>query len=173
MDELNELIENLKRMAIEQIKVSTAWVKVKSVDWDSKKMECTGISDDLDWNDVLLGLGSIYQKPVVGSRCLIGRIEHSDAEAFLIAAEEVDEIWLNGDANNGLVKAQELVNRLNLIENKLNDLINSWNYLCDNYIPGSPTTIGTPTTAQLVAKKVTETETTDVSDIENEKVKHG
>lgn len=167
MDELNELIENLKRMAVEQIKVSTAWVKVKSVDWDSKKMECTGISDDLDWNDVLLGLGSIYQKPVVGTRCLIGRIEHSDAEAFLIAAEEVEEIWLNGDANNGLVKVDVLKSEMEKLDNNLTILKNATKAFATSM---NEIVLGVSSTFEAAIGLMQEQ---DLMEIENEKVKHG
>lgn len=72
--------------------VQTQWVVVKSVDWDKKRMTATGLLDGLDFNDVLLGLGSVYLKPSVNKQCLIGLINNNPANAFLIEAEEVEAI---------------------------------------------------------------------------------
>lgn len=73
------------------IKVQTAWVMVTSVDWDKKTMVAEGVADELPYNDILLGLGNYYRKPVLGSLCLIGLIENNDAASFLLEAEDVEE----------------------------------------------------------------------------------
>ncbi len=81
------------------LKVQTAWVKVKSVDWDKKLMVATGVTDDLDFEDVQLGIGFCYLKPKQGTTCLIGLIENQDAATFLIEADEVEEaVYTVGDS---------------------------------------------------------------------------
>jgi len=72
--------------------VQTAWVTVKEVNWDEKTMTCTGVIDELDYHDTLLGLGSEVKKPVVGSTALIGIISNNAGSTFLISSEEIEEI---------------------------------------------------------------------------------
>lgn len=55
-------------------------------------MVALGIDDELEYYDVLLGLGSVDVKPKVGSNCLIGFINNSETLPFLIMADEVEEI---------------------------------------------------------------------------------
>ena len=55
-------------------------------------MTVLSIDDDLEYYDVLLGLGSVNVKPKVGSNCLIGFINNSETLPFLIMADEVEEI---------------------------------------------------------------------------------
>lgn len=92
---LIELAYNLRKMAQNQVKVQTIWAVVKEVDWDDKTMIATGVSDELDYLDVKLGLGGRNVKPEIGSYCLLGVIENQEAAAFLIEAEQVEEYSLN------------------------------------------------------------------------------
>lgn len=88
ISEFNQLISQRIK---ELIPVQTAWATVKNIDWDKKTMTATGLVDDLDYYDVLLGIGGDYKKPKEGTKCLIGIVSNS-ANAFLITAEEVEEI---------------------------------------------------------------------------------
>lgn len=90
-DEIAQFKKNMNAMAAGHVKVQTVWARVKSVDWDEKKMVATGVRDDLDYDDVLLGLGNVYTKPKVDTICLLGIIENQEAHTFLISADEVDE----------------------------------------------------------------------------------
>lgn len=72
-------------------KVQTHWSIVKEVDWENKTMTATGVTDDLDFQEVHLGLGSFYRKPKTGSMCLIGVIENQEASTFLIECEAFEE----------------------------------------------------------------------------------
>lgn len=74
--------------------VQTAFAVVKDVDWEKKTMTATGVIDDLDYNDVLLGLGEIYTRPKVGSRVLIGLIHNQGNNSFLIWSQEAEE-WIH------------------------------------------------------------------------------
>lgn len=90
ISEFNKLISQRIR---ELIPTQTAWATAKEVDWDKKTMTATGVVDELDFHNVLLGLGADYKKPKIGTKCLIGIVGNS-ANAFLIAADEVEEILI-------------------------------------------------------------------------------
>lgn len=83
----NLMAEKMKRSQ----SVQTAFATVKAVDWAKKTMTATGVVDDLDYYDVLLGLGEIYTKPKIGSRVLIGLINNQGNNSFLIWSEETEE----------------------------------------------------------------------------------
>lgn len=176
-DKIREMVELLKTQTEKQSKVSTLLVTVVSVDWEAKTMVGKGVTDGLENFDVLLGLGSLYRKPKIDKLALIGIIENKNTETFLIEAEELEaielnsvEITINGGLNDGLVKVQALVERLNGIEDKLNDTISNWNEFCASYTPGSPSAVGTPPT--LATAVLTPVENTTQAQIENDKVKH-
>lgn len=129
---MTEKLAEYKRLltghAKSQVPIQTEWVKVKSVDWENKTMVAVGELNDLDYEDILLGLGNCYKKPVEGSLATIGIINNS-AACFMIDCEEVEEIeitdkmgfkchlkdgqlTINGDAFGGIVKIQELNDNL-------------------------------------------------------------
>lgn len=83
----NLMAEKMKRSQ----SVQTVFATVKAVDWNKKTMTATGVIDDLDYYDVLLGLGEVYTKPKIGSRVLIGLINNQGNNSFLIWSEETEE----------------------------------------------------------------------------------
>lgn len=124
----NLMAEKMKRSQ----SVQTVFATVKAVDWDKKTMTATGVIDDLDYYDVLLGLGEIYTKPKVGSRVLIGLINNQGNNSFLIWSEETEE-WAHkvGKAememkNDGFVleaQGESLKNVLNDFIDEVNKII--------------------------------------------------
>ena len=88
---IQEFKQNINEMAQRHVKVQTVWARVKSVDWDSRLMVATGVVDNLDYEDVQLGIGFRYIKPKIGTMCLLGLIENNDAATYLIEAAEVEE----------------------------------------------------------------------------------
>ena len=94
---LDKLKQTLSKLQNKNTPTQTVWVEVKEVDWDEKTMVALGIDDELEYYDVLLGLGSVDVKPKVGSNCLIGFINNSETLPFLIMADEVEEIDVNVD----------------------------------------------------------------------------
>jgi hypothetical protein len=122
MSEIQKLVDNIKNAGKAHVKVNTAWATVKSVNWSKKTMVATGVADDLDYFDVLLGLGSVYRKPKNNTLVLIGIIENKEAAAFLIDAEEVEEIVFNGGYNNGLVNVEVNKTALNQLQSNINAL---------------------------------------------------
>lgn len=87
LDKLNQAInEKIKSFA----KVQTVWAEAKEVNWEEKTMAAIGVSDELPYYDVLLGLENIQIKPKQGTICLIGLIENDETKPFLIWADEVE-----------------------------------------------------------------------------------
>jgi hypothetical protein len=96
---ISQLGQTLNNMAKSHVKVQTCWVTVQEVDWNEKTMTAIGLTDELPFYDVQLGVGSFYRKPAVGSMCLIGIIENQDAATFLIDAENVEEaVYTSGES---------------------------------------------------------------------------
>ena len=70
------------------------WVTVDTVDKDNGTMDVTGVIDRLEYYDVQLGMGALCIYPKPGTTCLVGIVEGQETDAFLISANEVDEICL-------------------------------------------------------------------------------
>lgn len=129
MREINEFNNLLAKKLKDGQSVQTVFAIVDDVDWGKKTMTATGVIDDLDYHDVLLGLGEIYTKPKLGSRCLIGLINNQGNNTFLIWSEEAEE-WTHkvGDAelemkdDGFVVKAQG-----ESLKSVLNDFIDEVN----------------------------------------------
>ena len=104
--QLQEFNRLLGQRIKELIPVQTIWAVCKSVNWDNKTMIATGTVDDLDYHEVALGKGWEYKKPKQGAICLIGIVEHNPATAFLIDADEIEEISITSD-NTSLIITPE------------------------------------------------------------------
>lgn len=89
---LDKLKQTLSELQTSKIPTQTVLVEVKEVNWDERTMTVIGVTDELEYYDVLLGLGSVNVKPKIGSSCLIGFINNSETLPFLIMADEVEEI---------------------------------------------------------------------------------
>ena len=77
------------------------------------------------------------------------------------------ELNLLGDSN-WAVKYTELATQFNELKGKFNDLVSKWNSFCTNYVPGSPTTTGTPAT---LAGQTASSSTADITQSKNERIK--
>ena len=105
---LNEFNRLLGQRIRELIPIQTFWATVKNVDWDKKTMTATGLIDDLDNFDVLLGLGSQARKPKVGTKCLLGIIGNSP-NAFLIEADELEEFFFKSGESELTIKTDGFI----------------------------------------------------------------
>lgn len=99
--------------------------RVVSVDED--EMTCEVISTDrITYTDVRLMADEVdsdkgfYLKPTVDSWVMI--TPQNESTYFVSMTSEVDEIWLRGNTNGGLVKVSDLVTKLNKLENDINTL---------------------------------------------------
>jgi hypothetical protein len=97
---------------------------VDSVDLVNLTCYCIPINDDADITEVRLMANidnGFLLIPEVNSIVVVSFL--SDSSAYVSLVSKVSEIQLNGTNYDGLVKVQELTDKLNNLENKLNDLI--------------------------------------------------
>jgi hypothetical protein len=99
--------------------------------------------------------------PKLGSYVLVSSINNRLEQSFVVLASEVDTIVFNEGKNGGLVKIEELVERLNRLEERMT----SHQHL---YISAAGTL--TPTTADALTNQALIA--TKVKDLENENFKH-
>ena len=124
---LDKLKQTINELIKGNIPIQTVWVTVSEVDWEERTMTAIGIDDELEYYDVLLGLGSIDLKPKVGSSCLIGIIENRDTASFLIMVDEIEEIDINADRcqlniNDGFLLKKENESLANLMSDLLQEI---------------------------------------------------
>lgn len=152
------------------------WVKVLNVDAEKEKCTVQFVDSELELEEVLLSLnkGGIVAIPKINSLALACSLEGKKTDCFLITCENIetyklrfdDKIIFGSESFGGFVKIQDLVERLNLIEKAFNDLLNavkSHNHLV---------TYG-PTTALVVPITIQDLQETEVTQIENGRIKHG
>jgi hypothetical protein len=145
---------------------------VKSVDED--ELHCTVMMlDDTEVPQVRLKAAidgitdGIVQIPSIDSTVLVGLIGNDTSTRFIVSYGAVDKVlFFNGDFG-GLVKVESLVDRLNSIEGKVNDVITN---LLTHTHTGVQTGAGVsgaqpPTVIANLSNTVR-------GDLENEKVKH-
>lgn len=176
---IKELIE---RIMDERLNVQIRVGKVKSVNADSMtcdiEIQNSPLKEDVRLRSVIDdNEQGILIYPKVGSYVLVGLIDNNPASAFIAQVSEVDkinfkiaDIQLNGDALGGLIKINDLVGRLNKIEDAVNQLKGEFNghTHISPPAPVSPVSTAPPTVPSAVVLA-----NTTVSEIENEKVKHG
>jgi len=92
LDKLNHTLN--EKMKTSQ-PVQIVWAVVTQVDWENKTMTAEGISDELDYPDVSLGIGNLFVKPAVNSSCILGIIENDPTQALLFDAGDVEEYEIN------------------------------------------------------------------------------
>lgn len=101
--------------------------KVKSVNQEEKTCIVTPIDQGSDYVDVLLMADAsdigIYIVPVIDSLVMI--TPQNEQTYFVSMFGPVASILLRGDANGGVVKASDLVTKINTLENNMN-LIVAW-----------------------------------------------
>lgn len=129
MTALSELSKILNQKSKETIEVSTIWATVKAIDWDQKICICTGELDDLEYYDVLLGIGDVYKKPKKGSKALLGIINGNSAHTFLIHADDLDEIETTSGTSKFIIKEKGFVIKQGneSFKTVLNDMIDELN----------------------------------------------
>lgn len=127
--EISDFAELISKKSKQTIEVSTIWATVKEIDWDQKICICTGELDDLDYYDVLLGIGDVYKKPKKGSKALLGIINGNGAHTFLIHADDLDEIETTSGESKFIIKQKGFVIKQGneSFKTVLNDMIDELN----------------------------------------------
>lgn len=130
---MSEAISEFQRLLKAQQKSAVnpqlIWAKVKAVNWDAKTMTAENIIDGLDYFDVLIGLGSFYRKPKVGTKCLLGILGDKAAATFLIEAEAFEECIFKSDQTVFTIKEDGFIVKKGdeSLRTILNDLITEIN----------------------------------------------
>ncbi len=97
---------------------------VDSVDLTTLTCYCVPLNEDADIINVRLMANidnGFLLIPEVDSIVVVSFL--SDSSAYVSLVSKVSEVHLNGKNFDGLVKVQELTDKLNALENKVNDLI--------------------------------------------------
>lgn len=165
-----------------KIPVQTEWVKVSEIDWDNKTMTAIGELNNLEYHDVVLGIGSFNIKPKIGTIALVGAIHNGEA-CFMILCEEIEEIEIidqsgfkfslndglmkiNGDEFGGIVDAKELKTQLDkntLIIEKIQMAFQNWTPVAND----GGASLKTASSIFVGLAK------SNFSNIENQTIKHG
>ncbi|HXU27950.1 MAG TPA: hypothetical protein VN698_12035 [Bacteroidia bacterium] len=93
---------------------------------------------------------------------------NADSDAFVSMVSEVDFIYLNGNDYGGLVQVQPLVDKLNNLENLVNDLKDKYNSHTHSGV-----TVGSGITGPIDMPEPTNLTNTQKADLENTTVLHG
>lgn len=144
--------------------------EVSDIDTVAFTCTCTPIDGSPEFYDVKVnanGVKGFSLIPKDGS--IVMASQTSGETAFITMVSEVDQIYLNGDNEDGLVKIKDLIIKLNNLENKLNTVIATFNTHTHPYL-----NVATPAVTSVSSTPVTGALTPTVkADLENEKIKHG
>ena len=122
-DKLDQLAEQLNKNAKKHIKAQVIWVTAEQIDWEAKTMTAKSIVDGLEYFDVLLGLGSFYRKPKLGTKCIISLLENKEG-TVLIDALEFEEAVFTSDESQFTIKEDGFIVKVG--NESLKDILNDW-----------------------------------------------
>lgn len=182
MDWRAELRDALRDMVREMLMDGSVQATVKSVDKDTGTIVATGLKEDIDYFDVRLravlsdgGQRGILAYPKVGSQVSVTWLDGIDTMGFVSQFSDIDsfrlivdngvsleltaegKLLLNGDSLGGLVKVEELVKRLNRLEERM---------ATHQHLVGKVPTIPDPATNLPLVPTL-------IADLENPNVQHG
>ena len=127
MDKYAKVREALLKIIQDSGIRSQLWqAEVVSIEGDT----CTVLVGNLELSDVRLKAivgetdGTLLVTPAVGSVVLVGSLTGDFKDLAVLQVDKFTELRFDGDAFGGMVKATELVKRLNALENDINTLKN-------------------------------------------------
>lgn len=167
-EEIDQFGELFKRRLSDHSKATLRWVVAGEIDWENKTMTAKG-EDDLEYFDVLLGVGAVAVKPVKDSDCLIAIVEDDESTAFMLYADQAELIEFNGGENGGFTNTPELKTQLEKLSARVDGIIDAIN---------SPGVVAAPQDGgealwglfQLEIAQIVDKE--NFENIENENIKH-
>lgn len=143
---------------------------VKSVDTTNNICDCEPINGDADLLEVRLMAQNetgFLIVPKVDSVVVVTMI--NKYTGYVAMFSEIEKIYLNGDNYDGLVKIGDLVEKLNNLEDLVNDLVTKYNAHTHPYVNVSTPAVTSPTTSLETTVLVP----TQQSELENTTVVHG
>ena len=140
--------------------------------------------DDVPTDGILLNVSTgatdgIHIVPALSSRVWVTEVDEPGRWA-LARCGTIDKMYVKADSSieynggglGGLVKVSALLNKLNALEQLLNDLVTKFNTHTHLYIPG-PGTATAPTAVTATQETSSISAYTSLEDIENPRIKHG
>jgi hypothetical protein len=141
--------------------------KVSDINTTEMTCTCTPINGDAEFFDVLLNADADKGFTLIPANNSVVIVQQtSQATAYVSMVSKVDQIYLAGDANGGLVKVQVLNAALNNLQTEINTLKIAITALMAGYAPIDGG-VALSTFTALVLPQI------NISQIENTKVQHG
>ena len=153
---------------------------VNSVDLDTLTCNVTTVSGNarITYDNIQLAAGICdgnIKIPVIDS--LVYIISSIYCEPFIVQYSDIKGIQLSGNEFGGMVKVIELTQKVNNLENKLNDLLAQFNQFLTDYgvhtHPTAPSGPISPPSAPTTATTPPDLTLTERAEIENETITHG
>lgn len=163
-----ELVRLIKDNVAVQLRVGT----VASVDQSQRTCDVDPLDGGATYTGVKLravkdsSAGSIVLFPAQGSVVVIGVAELDDAQSYLLMAERVDKIEINGDDFGGLVKADVLEDKIDQIKAVLDAIQQAFTTWV--VVPGDGGAALKTLASGFISLPVPDSE-----NLQNEKVTHG
>lgn len=150
---LNMLIDRkLSRFEIYSIVGTVSNVNESARTCDVTPIKKGGIIYDVRLQSVLNSTKGIVQIPKDASKVIVTFLSKNNG--FVSLCEDVDKILINtdlvkfnGGINGELINIDSLTNDLNQLVSEVNDIKTKWNAFAAAYAPGSPSAVGTPSSA--------------------------
>ena len=160
--------QHLNGVKIAQIRI----VVCQSVDWDNRTMTAVD-EDDLPYYNVALGLNAVMIRPAIGSACIITILDNEDSVAWLIHADEAEEIVFREGNNGGLINISELTEKLNGLVANVQQLQDDFKTHQHDYIPYPSGSAGPPApTTRMNGSGLTDPDVFNEDDYVDENIKH-
>lgn len=142
--------------------------RVSDIDLATFTCTCTPIDGSAEFYEVLLNADADKGFTLIPASDSVVIVQQtSQANAYLTMVSKVDQVYIAGDANGGLVKVQDLTSKLNALENKVNSLI----IACSSQVVTLAPSGAFPLAPFFTS--VSPLTPTQQTEIENLKVKHG
>ena len=93
-----EIRKSIRSMVSDMIPVQSLLAEVQSVDANKRTCVVKGLRDDLELEDVLLGVAEgegNWNKPKVKSTVMVSIIENMEGAAYVSQFSQVDEVYMN------------------------------------------------------------------------------
>lgn len=165
-----DLIEAIRTIAEtkELAEYESVVAKVSDVNTATNTCTCTPIDGNPKLINVMLSVDKSKGFLLIPKNdSLVVVTQYSQTTAFISMVSDVDQIYLCGDDEEGMVTVKSLTDKLNNLENKVNDLIVACSSQVVTLAPS-----GTFPLASYFAS-VTPLVPTNKTQIQNTKVKHG
>lgn len=171
----NAIAKNLRMISLNGKELIENVVMCTVVSVDGNTCVCQPIDDGLaEIVNVRLVAEShttnfIFEPKINSVVAVIPFSDLDSCEHLVVMFSEIETIKIRGDQYSGLVKVEELVGKLNIIEDSINDLKQVFSTTWTP-VPNDGGAALKAAAASWAALPLTETE---ISDLENENVKHG